>query len=116
MDAKTRKKIVTSLSVAHGDEVNGSSYAGLIRCDYDDLVEALGTPDLEPSGDGKVTCEWDLSLRTDEGLWVIFTVYNYKDDTPPQNNEMWHIGSHHDDDDAIFAFLQKVLRCDVIQW
>jgi len=50
----------------------------------------------------------------DEGRWLVFNVYNYKDKTPPEENEMWHVGSFHENDDEIFSFLERVLRCDVI--
>ena len=92
----------------------GSSYAGIIRCDFDVLEANLGTPAHLPNAD-KVTCIWDLSLRLDDGRWVLFTVYNYKDKIPAEEISMWHVGSFHKNDDEIFSFLERVLRCDVIR-
>jgi len=92
----------------------GTSYAAVICCEFDVLEESLGTPNLDPTIDDKTTCSWNLSYRTDDGEWLVFTVYNYKDDTPPQENEMWHVGSNHKNDDALFEFLERILRCDII--
>jgi len=114
MDAKTRKRIYMDLTVASDSEVLGTSYAGVIRCKYDVIFKAFGTANFIGTTDNKVTCEWDLSYRTEEGQWIVFTIYNWKDETPPQANEMWHVGSHHKNDESIFAFLKKALRCDVI--
>lgn len=93
----------------------GSSYAGIIRCDFDVLEANLGTPCRVPTSDNKVTCIWDLSLRLESGRWILFTVYNYKDKIPAEEISMWHVGSFHKDDDAIFSFLERILRCDVIR-
>lgn len=95
---------------AKESEMGITSYAGIIRCEYDVLVNVLGTPSRDGLLDSKVTCSWDLSLRTEAGLWLIFTVYNWKDKAPPEKNEMWHIGSNHVDDNEIFAFLRRVLK------
>lgn len=92
-----------------------SSYAGVIRCGYDVLAAAFGEPDPEAlCSDGKVTCEWTMELEIKSGETIVFTIYNWKDKTPPAENDMWHVGSHHHNDPALFAFLGKTLRCDVI--
>lgn len=91
-------------------EAIGVSYAGVIRCDFDVLEANVGSA----SRHGPLSCSWNLSLRLDDGQWLAFKIYNYKGKTSPEKNEMWHVGSMHENDDAIFSFLEKVLRCDVI--
>ena len=95
-------------------DLNGSSYAGVIRCEFDVLVKILGAPNLEPSFDQKITCEWLLGLLTDENKSLFFSIYNWKDSTPPQQNSTWHVGSFHRNNPALFAFLEKTLGCEVI--
>ena len=90
--------------------VKGTSYAGIIRCDFEVLKANFGTPGVRPITLDEVSCCWNLSLRLDDGLWLVFTIYNWKDKTEPKENEMWHVGSMHVDDHAIFDFLRRVLK------
>ena len=101
------------VTLATSHEVNGTSYAGRIRCDFETLKEEFGNPDLVPTIDSKVTCEWDLALIAPAAR-IVFTVYNWKDQTPPEENKTWHIGSRHFNDSVIFNFLEKALRCEIL--
>jgi len=57
---------------------------------YQQLVSAFGEPQyLEPSGDGKIKCEWNGKIGGD-----VFSIYDYKSEDAPENNTEWHIGGH----------------------
>jgi hypothetical protein len=53
---------------------NGTSYSGVIRASYRELVDALGLPTYnEPSGDNKTQVEWVIEYKGD-----IYTIYDWK--------------------------------------
>ena len=68
-------------------EANGTSYQGLIKIKYPELCAIFGQPE-EGSGDGKVQAQWTLEIAGG----VIATIYDYKEDQPPRELMVWHIG------------------------
>ena len=69
---------------------NGTSYQGLIKATYLDLVDVFGPPAFGPhdnSGD-KVTCEWVLEF--DDGTAATIYDWNMVDTTYALYD--WHIG------------------------
>ena len=73
-------------------EKNEDSYGrmGYLNESYSTLVEMFGQP-KNPDKDGhiiKTTAEWMILFN--DG--TLATIYNYKDDTPPEQNTFWHIG------------------------
>ena len=65
----------------------GTSLQGYAKTTYAELVKKLGEPHQGESGDGKVTVEGCFSY--DDGL---FTVYDWKEGTTPDQLYWWHIG------------------------
>ena len=55
---------------------------------YDTLVEKLGEPLTDFSGDGKVTCEWVIEFPDD----TVGTIYDWKTGETPIKEYNWHIG------------------------
>ncbi|MFH1653610.1 MAG: hypothetical protein ABIE74_06105 [Pseudomonadota bacterium] len=54
---------------------------------YEDIVRVFGGPQLGKSPDGKIKVEWVGRIN---GL--LFTIYDYKSKTDPEQNIDWHIG------------------------
>lgn len=75
--------------LASNDEVFGTSLTAYMDADYSAIVEAFGEPNSRPSWDGKVRFGWDL--KVDE---IVFTIYDWKSNTPAKKERDWHIGSH----------------------
>lgn len=69
---------------------NGTSLRGIITAKYEDIVGTFGEPDNIGSDDGKVQVEWVLEI---EG--IVFTIYDYKENVPPEQVTEWHIGGKH---------------------
>ncbi len=70
--------------------VNGTSYKGIIRAYYHELVEVFGEPDHGPNNfeHDKVTCEWNLQFE--DG--TVATIYDWKESETPMGQYDWHIG------------------------
>ena len=73
---------------ASGNEVFGTSLTAYMDADYSAIVEAFGKPNAEASLDGKVRFEWDLKV-----IGIVFTIYDWKSNTPAEFERDWHIGS-----------------------
>lgn len=85
-------KIYTAL---HRDEVDrsihprGSWRVGEIdNVTYDMLVDVLGEPTFDESGDGKVMFEWVVPFENNEGRLKHFTIYDWK--TYDRNYSRYH--------------------------
>ena len=65
----------------------GTSLQGYAKPTYAELVKKLGEPHQGKSGDGKVTVEWCFSYEDE-----LFTVYDWKEGTTPDQPYWWHIG------------------------
>lgn len=59
---------------------------------YDQLVQSFGEPTLGVSPDEKVRVEWNLTFDLEDGTKALATVYDYKCDTPLNENKVWSIG------------------------
>jgi hypothetical protein len=67
---------------------NGTSLRGYVTTTYKYLVEKLGEPSADRSGDGKVTCTWSIEFPDD----TVATVYDWKTTSTPKESYDWHIG------------------------
>ncbi len=70
--------------------IHGTSYKGIIRAYYHELVEVFGLPDRGPDNydADKVTCEWNLQFE--DG--TVATIYDWKESETPMGQYDWHIG------------------------
>jgi hypothetical protein len=62
-------------------KTSGSSLVGYVEATYEELIEVFGEPTYkEPSGDGKVTTEWNLEFETTDNTkpYVVGTIYDWK--------------------------------------
>lgn len=86
--------------------IQGTSYKGIIRAYYHELVEVFGEPDHGPNGRDldKVTCEWDLEFE--DG--TVATIYDWKEPETPFGLYDWHIGGKSFDAvDRVFTKMGK---------
>lgn len=80
--------------------INGTSFQGVIKTTYDQLVEIFGKPtftDADPYE--KVNAEWTINSTVvekdqdpDDYFYKVFTIYNWKDGRIPTEEYEWHIG------------------------
>lgn len=70
--------------------IDGTSYRGIMKAYYHELVEVFGEPCHGPNQKlfDKVTCEWDLQFE--DG--TIATIYDWKEPETPFGEYEWHIG------------------------
>lgn len=90
------------INIRNSKSINttGSSLVGYITGTFKELIKAFGEPTYkEPSGDGKVTTEWNLEFElADNGKpYVIGTIYDWKryDDGKECRNGnefVWNVG------------------------
>ena len=78
--------------------ITGTSYSGLIKATYDELVALFGEPEA-PSGDGKVNSSWNIEffvedLKNETQDYVITTIYDWKEKETPLGSYEWHVGGH----------------------
>lgn len=79
--------------------VNGTSFHGqTLYFTYADLVKTLGEPEYMEFGfEEKNTVRWCLFLEQEDGMDVIFTLYDWYEPCKPQvfpdTYSEWHIGS-----------------------
>jgi len=71
------------INVRNSQSINttGSSLIGHITGTYKELIKAFGEPTYkEPSGDGKVSTEWNLEFELADNVkpYVIGTIYDWK--------------------------------------
>ena len=89
-------------NVRNSQSINttGSSLIGYITGTYNELIKAFGEPTYkEPSGDGKVTTEWNLEFELADNVkpYVIGTIYDWKrydDGEECRNGDkfVWNVG------------------------
>lgn len=79
---------------ATSKEKIGGGFIGRIKISYPELLQILGKPHFDGSGDNKVDAEWAYMLDRDSK--TVVTVYNYKTDGPVHYETNWHIGGHGD--------------------
>ena len=82
-------------------DANGTCLQGYLKdITTRQLREMFGEPNMVPSGDGKVTCEWIIKTEIiDEDGEVesgLFTLYDWKGSRPYSDNELWtiNVGGH----------------------
>jgi hypothetical protein len=85
----------------------GICLKGYVRTNYDFLVEKLGTPNLNPSGDKKVNCIW--TVKFEDGS--IATVYDWKTKEAPKEIYNWQIGGASLD---VLDKMEKILGIETI--
>ena len=81
-------------NIATPKERVGGGFIGRIKISYPELLDLLGKPHSEGSGDGKVDAEWAYMLDRDSK--TVVTIYNYKTDGAVAYETDWHIGGHGD--------------------
>jgi len=88
----------TNIENSQSIKTSGSSYVGTIEATYEELIEAFGEPTYkEPSGDGKVSTEWNLEFEHEDAKYVVATIYDWKmydNGTACRSGEKfeWHVG------------------------
>lgn len=86
--------------------IQGTSYKGVMRAYYHEIVAVFGEPDHGPNGRDldKVTCEWDLEFE--DG--TVATIYDWKEPETPFGLYEWHIGGKsYDAVDRVFTEMGK---------
>ena len=92
--------VMKILNIDQGRQ-NMSSLQGYIDADFDTLVEVFGAPHYDtPSGDEKVSTEWELCFEVEEfgEVETVFaTIYDWKDYDGGMRSRSgegynWHIG------------------------
>lgn len=72
-----------------GADLQGTSFQGILpsSVSYQDLLKVFGKPERISSLYGKTQVQWSGTI---DGL--VFSIYDYKLDLPPEENSEWHIG------------------------
>lgn len=86
-------KLLTKNKATFKEKIGGG-FIGRIKISYPELLDILGKPHIEGSGDGKVDAEWAYML--DRDTKTVATIYNYKTDGTVAYETNWHIGGHGD--------------------
>ena len=74
---------------------NGTSKRGVVLATYDELVNAFGKP---LPGDGEKTqAEWVLVFTDEDDRDSVVTIYDWRQDTPPQEVKVWNVGGFRTD-------------------
>ena len=79
-------------------DVNGTSYQGVVKTTFDELVNKFGDPTYtDASPYEKVNAQWSLQfdVPTEDGEdyeLVTATIYNWKDGYIPTDKYEWHVG------------------------
>ena len=92
---------------ATSKEIIGGGFIGRIKISYPELLDLLGKPHFEGSGDGKIDAEWAYML--DRDTKTVATIYNYKTDGAVAYETNWHIGGH-GDHELIRDWVQTVFK------
>lgn len=73
--------------------IDGSCYQGQVKTTYTKLLETFGKPIIKNgSKDKKCQKEWVIVT-----LFGIATIYDWKENVPPEKVTNWHIGGFNDD-------------------
>tara|TARA_B100000683_G_C12444922_1_gene537691 strand:- start:1122 stop:1454 length:333 start_codon:yes stop_codon:yes gene_type:complete len=60
---------------------------------YADLVRSFGEPTWDELSEmDKTRVEWNLTFDLEDGTTTRATIYDYKNDTPLDENKVWSIG------------------------
>jgi len=94
----------TTISKITRKDVSGTYLQGYLYASYKELVKVFGEPNYGRSPDGKIQVEWCLKIND-----TIVTIYDYKENVPPEEVTEWHIGGNSRDDAATetISFFQK---------
>lgn len=89
--------------------INSTSYQGIIRVSYDQIVQAFGKPLTE--GLDKSDAEWEI--RFEDG--TIATVYNWKNGPsyggpPAEYIDEWNVGGH---SQTAYELVKQTLMLDI---
>lgn len=75
------------------DDVSGTYLQGKIRASYDELLAALG--EASPGDGYKTQAEWAFKIfDTVEDRYIYATVYDWKQDVPPEEVTEWNVGGY----------------------
>jgi hypothetical protein len=93
--AKINRKKVQGIKYPNRKQI---SLKGYVLTTYDYLINKLGEPNLNPSGDKKVKCTWEISFQDGD----FATIYDWKTKEIPRDLYQWQIGG------ASLSILDKV--------
>lgn len=96
-----------TMNSATSKEKLGGGFIGRIQIGYQELIDLLGNPHFEKSGDGKVDAEWAYVIDRDSK--TVVTIYNYKSKGLVKYESDWHIGGH-GDHELIRDWVQAVFK------
>lgn len=92
------------------NDIYGTGLSGYLRATTNAIVKVFGKPHTEGSIDGKTRFEWHLKLVMEDGDTVVFTIYDWKDKTPFEKVNDWHVGCHDRDIKAVRSLLENTVR------
>ena len=81
---------------AKAKDVNGTSFVGYLQADYEHMFALFSFPndrtrdDEWRSSDQKTRFEW--AFKTKGKKPTVVTIYDYKDNRPLDDIDMWHVG------------------------
>lgn len=81
---------------AQAKDVNGTSFVGYLQADYEHMFALFSFPndrtrdDEWRSSDQKTRFEWAFKIKGKKP--TVVTIYDYKDNRPIEDIDMWHVG------------------------
>jgi len=96
---------------SHNDtsiNTDGTSLAGTIMADYNDIVTLFGEPLREMSE--KTQANWELHF--DDGL--VATIYDWKEMSEPEDVMAWNVGSFDKDKGAVMERMRSLFPTKAI--
>ena len=98
---------------AEAKDINSTSFAGYLQCDYEVLFNSFSFPndrtrdDEWRSADQKTRFEW--AFKTKGKRPTVITIYDYKDPRPLEDIDLWHVGCKGSQKDLEAFFNQQKL-------
>lgn len=74
---------------------NGTCKRGIVVTSYGELVNAFGNP-LPGDGD-KTQAEWVIVFTDEDGRDFVATIYDWRQDVPPEQVKVWTVGGFRTD-------------------
>jgi len=105
-------KTISLSETGVGVDIVGTSYSGLIKATYDELVALFGEPE-PPYDDGKVNSSWNIEffvedLENETQDYVTATIYDWKEKETPMGSHEWHVGGY--GPDALYTLEDYLLE------
>jgi len=105
-------KTISLSETGVGVDITGTSYCGLIKATYDQLVALFGEPE-PPYDDGKVNSSWAIEFFVEDFEhetqdYVTATIYDWKEKETPMGSHEWHVGGY--GPDALYTLEDYLLE------